>query len=95
MRFRLQTRAAWPHLPSVARELHLQYAHYIEAAWRTANIDIALEVIDWPTIKRLWDSLIEAKLNVPREGVAQRLTFRCSPRSNNHLRCGRCDIHIA
>ena len=44
-----------------ARDLHLQYAHHIETARQTEDIDIALQVKDWATFQRLRDSLIQTK----------------------------------
>ena len=59
-----------------ARDLHLQYAHNIEMARQTEDIDIALQVKDWATFQRLRDLLIETKRFMPKDGVVDRLDYR-------------------
>lgn len=59
-----------------ARDLHLLYAHNIEVARQTNDIDIALAVSDWQTFDALKNRLIATGAFVDVRGAAQRLVHK-------------------
>ena len=61
---------------AAARDLLLFYAHGIRAGRATADIDLALSVVDWNDFTRLRESLLASGSFSPVPKVAYKLLYR-------------------